>query len=592
MLNVSEAFTTAINADGRSLHGAVIAHFLGEQTFPFATATATSQYDSTTPPDQACNGRIRTTDYDCEGALPNALADPQKGWWSGDLADGNGDIATQTLTVTYTTPLTGGNFQVIGIPGYYPVDFVVERYVADAWENVATVTDNTEYEWSTVVTSALTEAVRLIITKIAPVSSMARVIQFGLVSTIVFEGADLKSISLLEEVNIESTNPLGSVSSNECTISLSNDNGRFNARNSASPFFNLMSSNIMLCPYVGVQLASGHFEYVTLGTFFSGDWTNPADEACVVAYDRLYNLLTKPVPEISLQLNCTITDLFTAVFAAMGITEYDIDPALTLPVKWAWVPQGNFGEIMRQFSIAGGCCIFMSRTDRIQVKSILQTGASVATFTESTHISAFDNPQLNRSTFSSVIVNCAVPNVQNPELIAQLTDVTFPIGTTILNDIVFNSGPIASVSHVMLVDTLSVSVVDFSWSPWSMTLEVLADAEEIISVEVYGHRIANTTTAVTKNTDVAEGPTLTIDCNLIQHPDVATDYADDVYDIVKNPLATLMTTVRHNPAIELLDIVTISNTVDKIPDVDAIVLSCALNFDGGLSANLRKRAIS
>ena len=593
MLNVSAAFKTAIESSSRSVKGAVIVHFLGEQTHPFATATATSQYDATTPPTQACNGRTGTTEHSCIGSMPASLADPHKGWWSGQLSDADGNFATpEVLTVVHTNPILGGNFWLLGMIGYYPIDFLVERKVGGVWETVANVVGNTDHEWSASSAVKLVEGTRLTITKIAPGLRTARIIQFGLVSTVVYEGANVVDIVLLEEVSAETGHPLGSVSANECSVQLINLDNRFTARNINSPYYNMLLSSVKFQPFLGVETTPNVYDYVPLGNFFSGDWAAPSGslEASLVGNDRLYSLMSKPVPEIPLALDTTIVALFTSLFDAMGILNYYIDPTLTQAVPFGWVPTGNFGETTQALSTAGNCYVFVSKLDVLTVKALDNTLLPVAQFMDDSVITV-DNPQFGRNAHTSVSVNCYIPTVQKPEIIAELTGITIPVGETTFNNVKFTDGPVYKVSQVVLVGNDDARLVDFSWSPWSVTLKLLATIADVVSVIVYGHRIIGTSTTVVQNVNQNEGSTLSIESDLIQSTTLAASYANIIASSLQDPLAMILASVRGNPAVELLDVVTVSNESGKFPSVNAIVISSKLTFDGGLSAELNTKAV-
>lgn len=593
MLNVSAAFKTAIDSDSRSVKSAVIVHFLGELAYPFATATATSQYDAATPPSQACNGRVSQTEHSCGGYLPATLANPQKGWWSAQQSGADGVLATpQVLTVTYNNPLLGGNFWLIGMLGYYPINFLVERQVGGLWETVANVIGNASYEWSISSTIKLVQAVRVTITKIAPALGVVRIVQFGVVATVVFEGASIVDLKLLEEISSDTSNPIGSVSANECSLSLINLDNKFTARNSQSPFYNILLANLKFHPYIGVEVATNVYEYVPLGVFASGDWTAPSAgvEVQVTGNDRLYNLMSKPVPEIPLALDTTIGALFATLFNTMGILNYYVDPALTQPLAFGWVPVGKLGETLQALAKAGNCFVFVSKLDVITVKALNNTLLPVATFMEDT-VMTIDNPQLSRNAYTSVSVNCSIPTVQKAEIIAELTGITIPAGETIFNNVTFKDGPAYKVSHVILVGNNDARLVDFSWSPWSITLKLIATVADVVSIIVYGHRIMGTAATVTQAINTADGVTLSVDSELIQTPALAATYANVLASSLQDPLSSISSTVRGNPAVELLDVVTISNAAGKFPSVNAIVLSSTLTFDGGLEAELRAKAV-
>jgi len=598
MLNVSPEFKSAAESSSRSVKAAAIFHFLGKLDLPFATATASSIYDSSIDPNQACNGRINATAHTCSGYLPPIFAGTQKGWWGQYMANNQGILSTpEVLTVMYNQPLTGKNFWILGIPGFFPVDFKVERLIDTTWHVIADVVGNTSYQWiSTSSVPAVTLGARLTITKIAPVGGSVRILQFGLVSTVMFEGNDITDISLLEEVASDAVSPIGTVSSNELNVALSNTHRWYNARNTQSPFYGLLQTKIIVQSYIGIDIGTEIFEYVPLGQFATGDWAVPSTtaDATVTAYDILYQLLSLPVPQIPLAINTTIGSLFTSMFISLGITAYDVDPTLTQPVPYGWIPFGTIGDALNELSLAGSCHVFMSRQNRIQVKSCFNTSSSPVTTIVESQIMEIDNPQKLVNLYSSIVVNCAIPNVGDEMIIARLDNISIPPGSTTFTNVAFQEGPVVAISQIALVGTKMVRIVDFTWSPWSVTIELFNSAYlENISIVFYGSIIGHTAIPFTRSTEgSAGGRTLPISTNLIQDPTTAEQYATNMLQYASDPLAQLGHQTTGNPAVELLDIVTLQDAYDKLENLNVSVLSQKLNFDGGLSIDTITKVIS
>ena len=591
MLSVSSAFKSAISNASRSIKGAAIVHFLGQQTFPFATATASSQFDVTTPPSQACNGRFGANNYTCSGALPSALSNQQKGWWGTQVSGSGGSITPEVLTVTYPTPIIGGNIVVIGMIGFYPVDFTIQRNGV----TIATVVGNTNYKWSMSGAPVSTSTLTLTVTKIAPASANIHILQFGLVASVVFEGADLVDMVVLEEISSDVYHPVGLVSSNECTMNLTNTDNRFTARNTHSPFYGMNLSGLVMQPFIGVVTSSNNCEFVPLGTFYSGDWTSPNDttEVSTVGYDMIYNMLSIPVPEIPISINTTIIALFTQLFTAMGLTstQYYIDSSLTTPVPYGFIPTGTFQNVAQALATAGNCCVYMSRTNIMTVRPIINTSSPVASYTDA-HISIIDNPQLNRSTYQAVNMSSFLPTIQDASVVAQITGLAIPIGTTVFSNISFTGGPILTVLQTILSKAVHSTLDNFTWSPWSITLTITSTAAETIDIYVYGNTISGTTAATTQNSSVAAGQTLSIDSPLIQSTAIATTQATALTAIVNNPLAMVTVTMVGDPSMELLDVITLSSPTDQFLATHAVTLSNTLTYNGGLSEVTIARANS
>ena len=598
MLNVTQQFKDAVKASSRQLEGAVRLHFLGVPVAE-ATATASTQYSSSTPPSQVCNGRFRSNSHTSAGYLPAIFAEEQKGWRGALEANVSGVLPqAETLTVDYSAPVKGTNYWVVGIPGYYPVNFTVERKVNDVWETIADVINNVETIRYFTASSEYVQATRLTITRISPSKGNARIMQFGLITSVMFEGHDLVSLHLLEEAGTFDDGPLLGVTSNECAAILTNELKWFTPRNRSSPFFSLVGANLLFEAYVGVTTATQLVEYVPLGTFKAGDWTTPANtlEASFIGHDQMQDIFSVPTPLLPVQLGTNLKALYELLFTALGLssTSYDVDSTLTHQIPYGWFPSGTVLETIKTLSASANCCVFMSRGNVIKVRSVLSVSTpSVDVLTDVDTLNQVDNPQIDLNTFSSIVVNCAQPSVQEEVEIARLPNVAIPTGGRTFKAIKFLGGPVLAITQIKLLSSVNTSTTSFTNGSWSLNLQVEnLGVEELVTITVYGKVISTTPIRVVStevDTDAARARTYTIDSYLVQTLEHAETYAADLLAYTKDPLADILLTYRGDPSLELFDVVTVDDASDAVPSIDVFVLSHTLSFDGGLEASMETK---
>ncbi len=85
---------------------------------------------------------------------------------------------------------------------------------------------------------------------------------------------------------------------------------------------------------------------------------------------------------------------------------------------------------------------------------------------------------------------------------------------------------------------------------------------------------------------------LAIDNEFIQSASAASDYANSLISLAKDPQAFYRLQIRGNPAIELMDTITIAggNSIKTTEDLLGVVIRQTLTYDGGLEGTqvLRK----
>lgn len=251
MLEVSSAYKNAIKAASRETKCVVKLDFNNEWDFPFATVTA-----SGTNTDQLCDGRWQASDlyYDSFEDFPEVLKMPSVGWIGTSTSDSSGTLDTpEVIEIEYTEALSTPNFWVVGSDANYPVDFTIEIDEGAGYALLVTVTANTSSFYSYRVARRTVSKFKLTITKISAINTNATLFECGGIGSLVFEDEDISALELLEELNADDTNPFGSISSNECAISIKNEQQRFIPVNRNSPFYGMFKPRMRFQPYMGVN---------------------------------------------------------------------------------------------------------------------------------------------------------------------------------------------------------------------------------------------------------------------------------------------------------------------------------------------------
>jgi hypothetical protein len=508
----------------------------------------------------------------------------------------------EELIIDYGNLVRSNNFLLVTSVTSVITDFKIEVYNPNTnqWVLLEYVTGNDLTEWAKYYPNTVTfQKIKLTVLKTKPGTSRITVLYFGAVAQLVFEGDDIVDFTVLEEMRAEGEAPLGSVTANECSLSLRNEHRWFTPQHKQSPLYGLLKPKTLFEPYLGVEVSPNTFEMVPMGKFRSTDWNAPSTsvEASVTGYDRLYELGDQDVPILPVQRNVQIKDLFALLFQALGLQpdEYEIDPTLTQPVQLGWIPNGKVFNALSVMSEAGNCSVTTDRQNRIVVRNNFQyvSEAPEVRFTDDDQILEIDNPQKLLDIYTHVKVNYKFPNLKPVQEILTVQDLDLPPGDTTLRNLSFRDAPVALVTSVQLLDAPNCKVTYFEYGAWSMNITInnASNTTLTTSLIVYGRPVELTNSAQTAiNYEIlARGVTekvYSIDNPLIQNQHVAKVYSGAILDYLSDPLANYKITARGNPALELRDVIEVESAIDKIPLSRVSIMRSRFEFDGGLQVEM------
>jgi hypothetical protein len=423
---------------------------------------------------------------------------------------------------------------------------------------------------------------------------------------VIFDNDTIVRFVLLEEARTESSSPIGRVSSNEFTLDLDNSDRKFTLSDEDGPYFGKLIPNVKVEPFIGLEIdypSEGNVEWIPLGVFWTGDWDAPSAgvEASVVCYDRLYQLGERDLPPFLAMKNTTIFEMATKLFLVLGLsaTDFEVDPSLTQRVRIGWFPKGKVWGALQALAVAGSCTITVNRFGKIVVINNFRLTESVAIFDDDSQIFDMNIPQEYANIFTSTLVRCTLPVLSSGEQILDLDELIVPAGSTTFRGLGFNRGPVAALSQLSLRGAKTSSIKKLRYGAWSMDLTIVnSGASETVSLYATGFLITSNESTVSR-TEVPLAALYgfreqTIEGDLIQDISAAREYAALAGYIGKDPKAYFTANVRGNPAVELLDTVTIRDPSDKFKEEEVVVLRSVLEYDGGLSGTLegiRKEAL-
>lgn len=406
-----------------------------------------------------------------------------------------------------------------------------------------------------------------------------------------FEGDEAVRIDFLEEARAEGNNPLGFVSANEVTITLDNSARDFTPTNTAGAYYGQLHPNILVKPYLGLVLPDDSVEYIPLGVYRTGDWDTPAGsvEATVTCYDRVYAIGEMDMPMLPIQESATIYSMFESLFLACGLTagEYEIDTALAQTVFLGWLPDGKVRDGLQILTVAGCCNVNADRVGVVVVLSNFQTGAAVATLTDTNQVISAYNPQKYLGTYNSVKVIYRIPYLKESDRVLSIEGLEIPTGGLTMLEMSFTSSPVALVEQVNLLGKVNSAIDSFEFGANTITIVITnSGAAETVTLEVIGQAVDFITLNYTLEDEglvtLWGRRQFTVDNPLIQTMATAEEYAAPLLDLVKEPGLNYNLVIRGDPSIEVNDHIQIQDASDKLGTVDVLIQRISFSYDGAL----------
>lgn len=592
MLTVSNTFKEMIDAPERIIRGAVKVQLVNNNSVTVSVPTGSTNGAA------LVDGVFDLYDFAMKGSI---TIGKEQQWEGASVSNASGVLSTpEVITLTYSNPIEVECFWLAARRGNYPVDFSYEVTDSAGVKLSGTMSNNDMFKKTINLGKAVNvKSIKVTITKINAPDTRAALLELGIPLKLIFMDQSLADMQILEQASAEARNPVGSISSNELTTTLVNEDGWLSLESENNPIRNLLRPGIELVAHVGVQINDIEAEMVPMGTYYLLTWDAPSDilEVAVMAWDRLSKILDLPVPAILPQKGKTLYQLFEILFRAMGLgpNDYIIDESLSRVVPVGWFFGATFRECLQSLCDSSPAMVVASRDNKIKVVDLLTSDAPVAQLKASEQLNTFSNPQVFSDTYSKVSFQYANAGLGDVEEIAFLENITIPMGISNIDSILFNS-PIGNISYVTISNS-KVTVEDIIFGANSATIKVSSTntSNVVCDVIVYGQPMENTYQVVERQDDLlfAQWPDRVLQMQLeyVQDNVSAQKYANAMMNFVKDPRATAFATSRGNPALETLDVVTVPSdpSINHFADLNLLITSQKFIFDGGLECELNFR---
>lgn len=290
------------------------------------------------------------------------------GWWSGKLADSSGIFARKPYIELSFGMRPIVFWRVIGDEKLhqYPVDFTLQYKRNGTIVKTDTITGNTEVEVIVNPKIADITSVRMTISKWNTPNACAKILRFFERVYETYEGKDLLSFEVGEELCSSEGNY--NINSDSMTVSIYNEDRKFDK----GYLRTLMLLDRKLYPFIGIEIG-GKIEFKPLGVFYSDEWDIPQDSQWVkcTATDRLMRLQIKTYVGFPLVENVSLYEIAEDIMTKMGVssTEYQITERLKdFVVEMALLPKTTGWDALQEIANAGLCKVFVDRENRIVIK--------------------------------------------------------------------------------------------------------------------------------------------------------------------------------------------------------------------------------
>jgi len=546
------------------------------------------------------------------------------------------------LTVTFSARVVSA-LKVVGdsLRKEYPVDFNIYLYNAfDVLLYTEVVTGNTEITWEKDIAQVSgVKKMTLELTRWSHEGRQAKILEFFSRLTETYEGADLFSLSLLEERDVSTGSlPIGNISANELDLSILNRDRKFDAGNSDSKLYQMIKPNRKVTAWLGLvtngsemisaivpgiclqyerETTGTETVWVLLGTFYTQDWTAPELKlnADVVAQDRLSLLDNTNYAADEYLQNTTLYDLAVDVLTDAGLrtAEYWLDEELKdYTVPWgcaiAKPDDTSHRECLRMIVEAclGQCYMDRDGILRIEGPSYLEDEKTEVnkTITSDDYFDDKDNPA-NYDELANYIQITTQPLVEADEASdVYTTDSDSPVSTTIgqtqtvtvsWDNIAINcSAALEAVSGGTLPAGLSITGTVYRPYGADITVSGATVAGTfLITVTGIVLSVDNEVAVIAQDVDSISDngkKTFEIDDNpLIQTEAMAQKIADKCLALSKDPRRDLDMPWRGDPALTLGDRINVPDS--KKTTADFWVISNQLDWSGGLKSTTKGKKV-
>lgn len=513
------------------------------------------------------------------------------GWWSGKLGDSTGVFANKPYIELSFGMRPIIYWRIIGDEklNQYPVDFTLQYKRNGAIVKTDTITGNTEVEILVNPKIADITSVRMTISKWSTPNACAKILRFFERVYETYEGKDLLSFEVGEELCSSEGNY--NINSDSMTVSIYNEDRKFDK----GYLRTLMLLDRKLYPFIGIE-NGGEIEYKPLGVFYSDEWDIPQDSQWVkcTATDRLMRLQIKTYVGFPLVENVSLYEIAEDILTRMDMnpTEYQITERLKdFVVGMALLPKTTGWDALQEIANAGLCKVFVDRENRIVIKC--EDDAPVNSRIEINPGNMFSyKSNISLTDFSnSVSVDYCEVSVKDDVIDVAETEIRLEPNETKLMTIDYTS-EVAYPSAIS--SSTAVRIISFDSGVNSCTCELrnTTGTAQTATITVSGNAIDINTRTVTVRDEESiflygiveySHPT----SELVQSHEQAEYMATILLNKMKAGAGSITTEWRGDPALE---VGLAYDSIDRFGDKENLICEYnKFNYDGGLKQETRGR---
>ena len=284
---------------------------------------------------------------------------------------------------------------------------------------------------------------------------------------------------IVEEASAEDKNPLGAISANELTFTLTNFNGIFSPSNVNGPYYGKIKTGVMVKPYIKPDDAT--IDWTPLGVYFVSDWSSKMNSAVafVTCCDVIQELLLSPMPDLDVKLNVTFTNYIKYVLSMYGFANAEVDETLNVLLPYGFIAYDKTPDILQAIVEASMSVLVTTRLGSLAVKK-LHRRTPIATFTDSNQLIAVDVEQSIIKTYNGVKLTYVIPQLSEDREVLVVDSLGIPRGTTAHNLIKY-SKPVFNISAVTISGNVPSVIEKYTSTNFGITLVTRLDAEESTS---------------------------------------------------------------------------------------------------------------
>lgn len=386
---------------------------------------------------------------------------------------------------------------------------------------------------------------------------------------------------IVEEASAEDKNPLGAISANELTFTLTNFNSIFSPSNVNGPYYGKIKTGVMVKPYIKPDDAT--IDWTPLGVYFVSDWSSKMSSAItfVTCCDVIQDLLLSAMPDLDVKLNVTFTNYIKYVLSMYGFANAEVDETLNALLPYGFIAYDKTPDILQAIVEASMSVLVTTRLGSLAVKK-LRRRTPVATFTDSNQLISVDVEQSIIKTYNGVKLTYVIPQLSEDREVLVVDNLSIPKGTTTHNLIKY-SKPVFNISAVAISGNVPSIIEKYASTNFGITLVTRLDAAEGTSSKL---------SVTGKNIDLVkqelnDGLTnmLEVYNPYIQVSNYADNYKASLTNFVNADIPVLELTVRGNPDITIGETVEVHSDKYKL-DFVGIVKRTVLKYSGNLTCNM------